>query len=128
MLILLAGTPLKLTPVRPVKLLPVIVTNVPVGPLPGANELIKGGAPAWIVIVLSMLVEARLPTPDVIPVAAPAGMLAITVPDPVTPEIARSYVLGPPVRVTVLAPGAVPATVTAAPLNPITTSLNTAVK
>jgi hypothetical protein len=38
----LAATPAKLTPVVPVKLLPVMVTRVPAGPLVGEKEVIEG--------------------------------------------------------------------------------------
>src|SRR5438093_13376067 len=39
----LAAAPLKLTTVAPVRLVPVMVTEVPTGPLLGVNELIVGG-------------------------------------------------------------------------------------
>jgi hypothetical protein len=38
-----ADVPLKRTLVVPVKLLPVIVTDVPTGPMVGVNEVIVGG-------------------------------------------------------------------------------------
>ena len=37
-----AAVPLKLTPLAPVKPVPVSVTLVPIGPLAGVNELITG--------------------------------------------------------------------------------------
>ena len=43
-----AATLLKVTWVAPVKLLPVMVTAVPPGPLVGVNELIVGGNPVTV--------------------------------------------------------------------------------
>ena len=78
--------------------------------------------------VLSELVDAAFAIPELFPVATFAAMLATTVPGPVIPVIATEKVFGPPVRVAVLVPGAVPVMVTSPPVKPDTDSLNAAVK
>src|SRR5688500_2490809 len=77
--------------------------------------------------LLSVLVEAVLLLPAA-SCAAPAAMLAVTVPLVVVPLTATVYVLGPPLTVALLLPPAVPPIVTSAALKPLTASLNTAVK
>ena len=79
------------------------------------------------VTVLSVLVDAVLPTGLTVPVAAFAGTVAITVPLAVIPDTATLYVVGPPVTTFVVAP-AVPPKVTPAAVKPVTGSLNTTVK
>ena len=78
--------------------------------------------------VLSELIDAAFPIPELFPVATLAAMFATTVPGPVIPVTATKKVLGPPVRVTVLVPGAVPAMVTSPLVKPDTGSLKAAVK
>ena len=95
---------------------------------PAAWLIVTVGGGGRKVTVLSVLVETKLLRPDTVDVATLAAMLTITVPALVMPEMATSYVLGPPVTVAVLIPAAVPVIVTALPLNPVTASLNTAVK
>src|SRR5687767_5113814 len=85
------------------------------------------GAAASKLTLLSVLVEAVLLLPAA-SCAAPAAMLAVTVPLVVMPLTAMLYVLGPPLTVAVLLPPAVPPMVTSAALKPLTASLNTAVK
>lgn len=58
-----AGTPLKVTPVAPVKFVPVIVTGVPTGPLPGVKLVIVGAG-----------------TMKVAPVAVPLDVVTVTGP------------------------------------------------
>ena len=81
-----AATPLNLTSVAPVKLVPVIVTLVPIGPLVGVKEVILGATAGRLnVTVLSMLTEAAFVRPEIVPVATPAGIVTVTVPDAVMP-------------------------------------------
>src|SRR5688572_19446632 len=95
---------------------------------PDAGELmLTVGAAASKRTLLSVLVEAVLLLPAA-SWAAPATMLAVTVPLVVMPLTATVYVLGPPLIVAVLLPPAVPPIVTSAALKPLTASLNTAVK
>ncbi len=79
------------------------------------------------VTVLSTDVEAVLALPA-ISVATPAAMLAMTVPEMVIPVTATLNVVGPPLTVPVLTPPDVPVIVTPPVENPLTVSLNTAVK
>src|SRR5687768_6528576 len=85
------------------------------------------GRAASKLTLLSVLVEAVLLLPAA-SCATPAAMLAVTVPLVVMPLTAMLYVLGPPLTVAVLVPPAVPPMVTSADVNPLTASLNTAVK
>jgi len=73
-----ALTVLKLTAVVPVKLVPVIVTAVPTGPLAGVKLAIVG-AGVLNVTLLSVLVEAVLVLPAA-SLAPPAAIVALTVP------------------------------------------------
>ena len=70
-----AEVPLKLTAVAPVKLVPLIVTLVPAGPLVGVNPVIVGALAA----IVKLLALVAVP-PDVVtrrgPVVAPAGTVA----------------------------------------------------
>src|SRR5207248_3704190 len=76
----------------------------------------------------SVLVEVALAFPAA-SIAAPAGMLATTVPGPVIPLTVTVYVGPVPLTVAVRVPGAVlPVKVTSPPVNPETGSLNTTVK
>ena len=61
----LALTPLKATPVVPVKLVPLMVTLVPTGPLAGVKLVIVGG-----------LITVKLPAL----VAVPPGVVTLIVP------------------------------------------------
>ena len=76
--------------------------------------------------MLSLLVDAvlKFPAPSW---ATPAAIVATSVPF-IIPLTATLYVLGPPVRTTVLVPPAVPLIVTPELMNPVTGSLKTAVK
>jgi hypothetical protein len=51
-----AEVPLNVTPVAPVKLVPVIVTAVPTGPLDGEKPLIVGG-----IVTVKLLVDTAEP-------------------------------------------------------------------
>src|SRR5687767_4767406 len=85
------------------------------------------GRTASKLTLLSVLVDAVLLLPAA-SCAAPAAMVAITVPLVVMPLTATVYVLGPPLTVAVLLPPAVPPMATSEALKPLTGSLKTAVK
>ena len=70
----LAADPLNFTLVAPVKFVPVIITVVPTGPLPGVNELIDGGGmnvnePELVAVPPGVVTEIG-------PVVAPSGTQA----------------------------------------------------
>jgi len=71
---LAAGVPLKVMLVTPVKLVPVIVTLVPIGPLEGVKDVILGGA-STVKFVALCLVPSALVT-LIGPVVAPLGTVA----------------------------------------------------
>ena len=70
-----ALVPLKLTPVTPVKLVPLMVTVAPTGPLAGVKPVIVGA----LAETVKLLALVAVP-PDVVtlsgPVVAPAGTVA----------------------------------------------------
>ena len=72
---LVALVPLNLTPVAPVKLVPAMTTEVPIGPLVGLKLVIVG---AEITVKLEALVAVP---PEVVtlivPVVAPVGTVAV---------------------------------------------------
>ncbi len=70
---LAAATPLNVTVVAPVKFVPVIVTDVPAGPLPGVKLVIVGWAKklALLVAVLTGVVT------EIVPVRTPVGAAAV---------------------------------------------------
>jgi hypothetical protein len=74
-----------LTALAPVKFVPVIVTLVPTGPLPGEKLVIVGG---WTVVVtVKFVLLVAVPPPVVTahgPVVAPAGTVAAIVVELVT--------------------------------------------
>src|SRR5439155_13323170 len=74
----LAAVPLKRTAVAPVKLVPVMVTEVPTGPLVGLKELMLGGAGGVVTVKLLALVAVP---PGVLtwigPLVAPLGTVAV---------------------------------------------------
>src|SRR5688572_22312774 len=117
------------TPVTAVSSAALAVTViVPETVAPEAGELmLTVGAAASKRTLLSVLVEAVLLLPAA-SCAAPAAMVAVTVPLVVMPLTAMVYVLGPPLTVAVLVPPAVPPMVTSAAVKPLTASLNTALK
>ena len=73
MTVKLALTPLNVTPVAPVKLVPLIVTLVPVGPLAGVKLVIVGG------LVTVKLVALVAVPPGVVTLIVPVVALAGTV-------------------------------------------------
>jgi hypothetical protein len=70
-----AATPLKVTEEAPVKLVPVIVTEMPAGPLAGVKPVICGGGISVKLVVL-VAVPATVVTATN-PVPAPAGAVAV---------------------------------------------------
>jgi hypothetical protein len=68
-----AALPLKATAVAPVRLVPVMTTEVPTGPLVGAKLVIAGGAST-----VNMPADAAVP-PGVVTVTAPVVVLLATV-------------------------------------------------
>ena len=67
-----ASVPLKITAVAPVKLVPVMVTTVPTGPLVGVNELIVGGEVVTVKLLALVAAPAVVVT-RIGPVVAPVG-------------------------------------------------------
>ena len=70
-----AEVPLKLTAVPPVKLVPLIVTLVPAGPLVGVNPVIVGALGAIVKVLALLAVPSGVVTLTG-PVVAPAGTVA----------------------------------------------------
>jgi len=70
-----ALTPLNFTDVAPVKLLPLIVTEVPTGPLVGENDVIVG--PPVTVNVPELVSEQAGVVTLILPVVAPDGTVAV---------------------------------------------------
>ena len=71
----LAAAPLKATPVAPVKCAPVMVTQHPVIPLVGENELMVGAAAPFTVKLLLLVAVNPLLVTLIFPVVAPLGTL-----------------------------------------------------
>ncbi len=72
-----ALTLLKLTDVAPVKLVPVITTEVPTGPLVGLNDVIVGTAAAVTVKLVALVAVPSAFVTEMGPVVAPAGTVAV---------------------------------------------------
>ena len=111
-----AETPLNFTAVAPVKLVPVIVTDVPTGPLAGVNEVIVG-APVTVTVKLVALVAVP---PAVVmemgPVVAPVGTVAVMCVALVTVKVVAEI----PLNFTDVAPvNPVPVITTDAPIGPL---------
>src|SRR5437762_1366251 len=74
----LADVPLNFTAEVPVKLVPVMVTWVPTGPMVGVNELIVGGGAVTVTVKLLALVAVPPGAVTLIdPVVAPLGTVAV---------------------------------------------------
>jgi hypothetical protein len=109
-------TPLNFTLVVPVKFVPMMVTDVPTGPLVGVNEVIVGLA---AVVVTVKLWELQSVPPGVVtqifPVVAPLGTVAVIWVD----EPPEKVVADVPPNVTAVAPvRVVPVIVTIVPIGP----------
>jgi hypothetical protein len=113
-----ALTPLNRTAVAPLKPLPLILTEVPTGPLFGENEEIVGAAAVVVTVKFVALVAVPPGVVTVIfPLVAPLGtVVMILVPDPFTEkELAAT-----PPNVTAVAPvKPVPLIVTEVPTGPL---------
>lgn len=73
-----AATPPNFTEVAPAKPVPLIVTEVPTGPLVGEKDVIVGvGAPVTVKSVVLVAVAPPLVT-VILPVVAPVGMVAVS--------------------------------------------------
>src|SRR6478672_12453319 len=97
--------------VTPVKVVPVIVTPVPTGPVAGAKELMAG-------VIVKRVVVIKGPPPGVVtvmgPVVAPAGTVVVIVPGVPSVKAAAT-----PLKETAVAPvKAVPVIVTFVPAGP----------
>jgi hypothetical protein len=111
-----AAVPLKVTDVAPVRALPVIVTDVPAGPLVGEKELIEGAGEAVTVKTDGFVVAVPPPVVTAIgPVDAPDGTVAVICVSEFT-----TYEATAPLNVTDVAPvKAVPVIVTDVPTGPL---------
>jgi hypothetical protein len=85
-----AETPLNLTLVVPVKLVPLIVTNVPTGPLVGENdEMVGAGTDAEVTAKTQGLVAVPSGVVTLIgPVVAPAGTFVVILVNPFVANVA----------------------------------------
>ena len=107
----LAGTPLNLTAVAPVKFVPVIVTTVPTGPLAGVKEVMAGVTVKRVVVIKGPLLGVMTVMG---PVVAPAGTVAVMEVSETTVKLAAS-----PLNLTAVAPVKfVPVIVTTVPTGP----------
>ena len=70
-----AAVPLKVTAVAPVRLVPVIVTLVPTGPLVGLKPVMVG-EPMTVKLLALVAVPPGVAT-AIVPVVAPAGTVAV---------------------------------------------------
>ena len=112
-LVKLAAVPLKVTAVAPVKLVPVMVTWVPTGPLVGLKDVIVGGT-----VTVKLMPLVAVP-PGVVtwigPLVAPLGTVAVSWVLDVTVKLAVV-----PLKVTEVAPvKLVPLIVTWVPTGPL---------
>jgi hypothetical protein len=108
-----AGVPLKLTAVAPVRFVPVIVTEVPIGPATGLKPLMAGAGNTV------KLIEVTAVPPGVVtpmtPGVAPGGTVAVICVDETTANAAAAM----PLKVTAVAPEKfVPVMVTDVPTGP----------
>src|SRR5205807_2199795 len=110
-----AAVPLKLTPVAPVKPVPVSVTLAPVGPLVGANEEISGAEFTRKLVALVPVPAAFVTV--IFPVVAPVGTVALIC----VSEFTVNVVAAVPLKLTPVAPvKPVPVRVTLVPAGPLT--------
>lgn len=109
-----AATPLKVTPVAPVKPVPVRVTLLPTHPLAGVKEVIAGGLE--VTVKLDELVAVPPAVVTVIaPVPAPAGTVAVICVEELTVNVA----LVPAKRTAVAPVKFVPVMTTEVPTGPL---------
>ena len=109
-----AVTLLKVTAVAPVKLVPLIVTDVPTGPDVGENEVIVG-APVVTVKLLELVAVPAGVVTEILPVVAPLGTVALIRPAFCTENVALT-----PLNLTEVAPvKLVPLILTDVPTGPL---------
>jgi hypothetical protein len=110
-----AETPANLTAVAPVKLVPLIVTEVPTGPLFGEKDVIVG---APVAVTLKFVELVSVPpgvVTEIFPVVAPTGTVAVIFVEEFTVNVADV-----PLNLTAVAPvKLVPVIVTVAPTGPL---------
>ena len=116
------GTPLNLTETVPIKFDPVIVTDVPTGPLVGVNDEIDGAKPAAVVTVKFGVESAAVvavpigAVTEIGPLVAPFGTTAVIC----VSESTVNKDAGVPLKLTPVAPEKlIPLIVTADPIGPI---------
>ena len=109
-----ADVPLNFTSVAPVRLVPVILTLVPTGPLVGAKALSVGAG--VVTVKLALLVAVPLGVVTLMgPVAAPAGTVALICESLLTEKLAVV-----PLNLTAVAPvRSLPVIVTLVPADPL---------
>ena len=73
---LVAAVPLNVTEFAPVKAVPVIVTDVPTGPLVGVKDDIVGAGIVTVKLVELVAVPPAVVT-EIVPVEAPVGTAAV---------------------------------------------------
>jgi hypothetical protein len=111
----LAETPPNLTAVVPVKFVPLIVTDVPTGPLVGENEEIVGFAGVVTVNAVSLQSDPPGVVTQIFPVVAPEGTVAVIFVAELTLNV-----VDVPANVTLVAPDRfVPLIVTEVPTGPL---------
>jgi hypothetical protein len=109
-----AATPLNLTEVAPVKLVPVILTVVPTGPEVGVNDVIVGSGAVDTVKFVELVPVPEGVVTAIFPVVAPVGTVAVICVDEFTVNVALV-----PLNVTDVAPvKPVPVMTTEAPTAP----------
>ena len=109
----LAAKPLKVTLLAPVRLVPVIVTIVPLGPLMGVKLVIVGTVTVKLLVLVAVPFAVVTATR---PVAALAGTVAVMLVD----ELTVKLVAATPLKFTLVAPvKLVPVIVTIVPLGPL---------
>jgi hypothetical protein len=110
-----AAVPLNATPVAPVNPVPVIVTDVPTGPLVGENP-VTVGADAATVNELALVPVPPAVVTDTVPLVAPVGTVAVTC----VAELTVNDVADVPLNFTAVAPvKPVPVIVTDVPTGPL---------
>jgi len=110
-----ADVPPNLTAVAPVKFVPLIVTDVPTGPLFGENEVIVGAAPLFTVNFVPLVSVPEGVVTEIFPVVAPEGTVAVIFVSELTVNVVVV-----PLNFTAVAPeNPVPLIVTDVPTGPL---------
>jgi hypothetical protein len=110
-----ADVPPNLTAVAPVKFAPLIVTDVPTGPLVGEKDVIVGAAPLFTVNFVPLVSVPEGVVTEIFPVVAPGGTVAVIFVSELTVNVAVV-----PLNFTAVAPeNPVPLIVTEVPTGPL---------